>query len=235
MPQQEFSIVGDAYKKMEGYNQDADLGAGCGLPTNYAKINVGDTVVDLGCGAGNDCFIARTQTRETGKIIGIDFTPEMINRAKTNAEKLGFSNMEFILGDIENIPLASDTADVVVSNCVLNLIPDKIKAFSEIKRIIKPGAHFSISDLVYVGTIPNEIKNSRISYVKCVAGAIPKDEYLKIIKDLGFVNISLYKEEKISMPDNQLADFLTEQEIRILRESSVEVYSIGVYAEKAIQ
>ena len=127
-----YNIMSDDYTKMEGYNPDADLGLGCGLPTQFAKIKKGDTVIDLGSGAGNDCFIARKETSENGKVIGIDFTPAMIQKARDNAEKLGFNNIEFREGDIEKIPVSANTADVVVSNCVLNLVPNKDNVFKEI-------------------------------------------------------------------------------------------------------
>ncbi|MEY3187429.1 MAG: arsenite methyltransferase, partial [Bacteroidota bacterium] len=126
-----------------GYNPDADLGLGCGLPTQYARIVKGNTVIDLGSGAGNDCFIAREEVGETGKVVGIDFTPAMIEKATVNAKKLGFTNVHFILGDIENMPVESNMADVVVSNCVLNLVPDKDGVIKEIYRVLKPGGSVS--------------------------------------------------------------------------------------------
>ncbi|GAB1398170.1 hypothetical protein MASR1M65_29500 [Saprospiraceae bacterium] len=132
-----YNIMTDEYSHLEGYNPDADLKLGCGLPTEFAKIKPGDTVVDLGSGAGNDCFVARHETGDTGKVIGIDFTEAMIDKARANAEKLQFNNVEFRLGDIEQMPVTSDIADVVVSNCVMNLVPDKPKAFGEIFRILK--------------------------------------------------------------------------------------------------
>src|SRR5687767_5952358 len=133
-----YNIMSDDYINLEGYNPDADLGLGCGLPTQFAKIKKGNTVIDLGSGAGNDCFIARAEAGEDGKVIGIDFTPAMIEKAKANAEKLGFFNVEFRQGDIEYIPVSANIADVIVSNCVLNLVPDKDKVFKEIFRVLKP-------------------------------------------------------------------------------------------------
>src|SRR5205085_10044803 len=175
-----YNIMADDYSKLEGYNPDADLGLGCGLPTQFAKIKQGDVVIDLGSGAGNDAFIARHETGETGKIIGIDFSTPMIDRARKNNETRGFNNVEFRQGDIEHMPVADNTADVIVSNCVLNLVPNKEGVFKEIFRVLKPGGHFSISDIVLVGELPANIKNAAEMYAGCVAGAIQKDEYLQL-------------------------------------------------------
>jgi SAM-dependent methyltransferase len=232
VPENDFKIVGDEYSKLEGYNPDADMGQGCGLPTKFAKIKEGDTVLDLGCGAGNDCFIARSVVGEKGKVIGLDMTEAMIEKAKQNAEKLGYTNMEFILGEIENMPIQSNAADVIVSNCVLNLVPDKKKAFSEIHRVLRPGGHFSISDMVLIGTLPTELRESIKLYAQCVSGALSKDEYLDIIHEQGFQNVILQKEELVTIPDDQLPKFLTANEITALQKSNVKVVSITVYGEK---
>ena len=164
-----YNIMSDDYTKLDGYNADADLGLGCGLPTQFAKIKKGDTVIDLGSGAGNDCFVARAEAGETGKVIGIDFTPAMIDKARANAEKLGFNNVEFRQGDIEKMPITSNVADVIVSNCVLNLVPNKKAVFEEIYRVMKPGGHFSISDIVVTGDLPEKIKTAAEMYAGCVA------------------------------------------------------------------
>src|ERR1035437_5477594 len=167
-----YNIMSEDYNKLEGYNPDADLGLGCGLPTQFAKIKNGDVVVDLGSGAGNDAFIARHETGETGKVIGIDFTPAMIEKARRNNDVRGFNNVEFRQGDIEKIPLTSNVADVVVSNCVLNLVPNKDGVIKEILRVLKPGGHFSISDIVLEGHLPENIQNAAEMYAGCVSGAI---------------------------------------------------------------
>ena len=227
-----YNIMSEEYDELNGYNADADLGLGCGLPTNFAKIKKGDTVVDLGSGAGNDCFVARAETGETGKVIGIDFTEAMIEKARTNAEKLGFNNVEFRQGDIEKIPMTANAADVVVSNCVMNLVPDKPKAFSEVYRILKPSGHFSISDIVLVGELPEKIKSAAEMYAGCVASAIQKEDYLKIIENSGFKNISLQKEKAIIVPDDILKNYLNEQEIDEYKNSNSKIFSITVYAEK---
>lgn len=227
-----YNIMSDEYEHLQGYNPDADLKLGCGLPTEFAQIKKGDTVVDLGSGAGNDCFVARHETGETGKVIGIDFTDEMIEKARNNAEKLRFNNVEFRLGDIENIPITAEVADVVVSNCVMNLVPDKPKAFSEVYRILRPGGHFSISDIVLTGHLPEKIKNAAEMYAGCVASAIQKSDYLQIIKDAGFEKVTIQTEKPIIVPDDILKNYLTEEEIADYNSKENIIFSISVYGEK---
>jgi arsenite methyltransferase len=227
-----YNIMADDYTKLEGYNPDADLGLGCGLPTQFARIKKGDTVIDLGSGAGNDVFIARQETGETGKVIGIDFTPAMIDRARKNAEVRGFNNVEFRQGDIEDMPVTSNKADVIVSNCVLNLVPNKHKVFSEVYRVLKPGGHFSISDIVLEGELPEKWKQVAELYAGCVSGAIQKKEYLGIIEEAGFTGITLQKEKNIIIPDDILANYLSADEIRQFKESNISIQSITVYADK---
>jgi len=227
-----YNIMADDYSKLEGYNPDADLGLGCGLPTEFAKIKDGDTVIDLGSGAGNDVFVARRLTGEKGKVIGIDFTEPMIVRARENAEKLGLNNVEFRQGDIEDMPVTSNKADVIVSNCVLNLVPNKHKVFSEIYRVLKPGGHFSISDIVLEGPLPQKWKEVAELYAGCVSGAIQKKEYLGIIEEAGFKNIALQKDKTIHIPDDILANYLTTEEIAEYKSGATRITSITVYAEK---
>lgn len=226
------NIMTDDYSNMPGYIPEADLGLGCGLPTQFARIKKGDTVVDLGSGAGNDCFIARSETGENGKVIGIDFTPAMIDKARENAEKLRFQNVEFRLGDIERMPITQNVADVVVSNCVLNLVPDKERAIGEIFRIMKPGGHFSISDIVLEGKLPENIMRASEMYAGCVTGAIEKDQYLEYVRMAGFTNIQIQKEKKIFIPGDILLKYLNETEIEQFRNSENGIFSITVYAEK---
>jgi Methylase involved in ubiquinone/menaquinone biosynthesis len=228
------NIMTDDYSKLEGYNPDADLGLGCGLPTQFAKIKTGDVVIDLGSGAGNDAFIARHETGETGKVIGIDFTPAMISRARKNAEVRGFNNVEFRQGDIEEIPVSADTADVIVSNCVLNLVPDKDAVIKEIFRVLKPGGHFSISDIVLEGELPKEIKEAAEMYAGCVAGAIQKKTYLEMIADNGFTNIAVQKDKQIVVPDDVLKQYLTKEKLELFKQSGTGIRSVTVYAEKPI-
>src|SRR5690606_19542748 len=228
-----YNIMSEEYDTLEGYNPEADLGLGCGLPTQFAKIKKGDTVIDLGSGAGNDCFVARAETGETGKVIGIDFAEPMINKARMNADKLGFNNVEFRQGDIENMPVASNVADVIVSNCVLNLVPNKEAVFAEIFRTLKPGGHFSISDIVLTGALPDKIKNAAEMYAGCVASAIDKNEDLSYIDKVGFENIIIQKDKAIVVPDDILKDYLNDAEITAYKSSETVIRSITVYAEKA--
>jgi arsenite methyltransferase len=228
-----YNIMTDDYTQVEGYNPDADLGLGCGLPTQYAGIKKGDTVLDLGSGAGNDCFVARHETGEDGRVIGVDFTPEMVVKAKANAAKLGYQNVEFRQGDIEALPLTSNIVDVVVSNCVLNLVPDKRKAFSEVLRVLKPGGHFSISDVVLRGDIPARLKESAEMYAGCVSGALPESEYLGIIHDLGFEQVTIQKRKPIIVPDDILSKYLSADEIAAYKASGAGTFSITVSAHKA--
>lgn len=225
-------VMAQEYDQLNGYVADADLGLGCGLPTQFAQIKPGNVVVDLGSGAGNDCFVARAETGETGRVIGLDMTPAMINRARQNAKALGYNNVEFVYGDIEEIPLPGNLADVVVSNCVMNLVPDKPKAFSETYRILKPGGHFSISDIVLKGDLPTGLQRDAEMYVGCVSGAIPKQDYLQLVQDAGFITIMVQKEREISLPNDVLQNYLSPAEIADYRQQDKGIYSITVYAQK---
>lgn len=229
-----YNIMTDDYSAIEGYNPDADLGLGCGLPTEFAKIKKGDVVIDLGSGAGNDAFIARHETGETGKVIGIDFTPAMIDRARQNAEVRGFHNVEFRQGDIEKMPVTANVADVIVSNCVLNLVPNKDAVMKEIYRVLKPGGHFSISDIVLEGQLPSAIREAAEMYAGCVSGAIQKEEYINLIKENGFSNITIQKNKAIQVPDDILLQYLTSDQLSQFRQSGTGITSITVYAEKPI-
>ena len=228
-----YNIMSDDYSTLEGYNPDADLGLGCGLPTQFAKIKKGNTVIDLGSGAGNDCFIARNETGEDGRVIGIDFTPVMIEKAKNNVQKLGFTNVEFRQGDIENIPVSANVADVIVSNCVLNLVPNKDGVFKEVFRVLKPGGHFSISDVVLIGNLPETLRKDAEMYAGCVAGAIQKEVYLELIHTNGFSNVTIQKEKSIIIPDDILKNYLNEEELTSFKTGNTGIFSITVYAEKS--
>jgi len=227
-----YNIMMEDYSQTSGYMADADLGLGCGLPVQFARISPGDTVIDLGSGAGNDCFVARHETGAEGKVIGIDFTPAMISKARSNAEKLGFNNVEFREGDIDNMPVNEGVADVIVSNCVLNLVPDKPKVMREIFRVLKPGGHFSISDIVLLGNLPEALREDAEMYAGCIAGAVQRSDYLRYMEEAGFENIEIQKEKPIRIPDDILGRYLTSQQVEEFNMGGTGIYSITVYAEK---
>jgi len=231
-PVSDYTIFSESYEKLDGYVADADMNLGCGLPTEFAGIKKGDHVLDLGSGAGNDCFVARAETGETGKVTGLDFTPEMNAKAQLNARNLGFNNVEFILGDIENIPLEDNTQNVVISNCVLNLVPDKEKAFAEIYRVLTPGGHFCISDVVIEGELPDSLKSEAELYAGCVSGALQKEDYLGIISKSGFGDVEVKKEKTIFLPDELLSRYLNSQQIEDFRKGKTGIFSITVTAVK---
>ena len=220
------------YSQVSGYESEADLGLGCGLPTEHAHLKAGDTVVDLGSGAGNDCFVARSVVGESGRVIGVDMTPAMIDRARQNARKLGFGNVSFRYGEIEDLPLEDNLADVVVSNCVLNLVPDKARAFAETCRILKPGGHFSISDVVVRGNLPDALRASAELYAGCVSGALSQQDYLHAIAQAGFQNVRIQKEHAITLSDELLREHLLDEEISRFKAGDSGVFSVTVYAEK---
>jgi arsenite methyltransferase len=225
-------LVGGDYTTLEGYEPDADLGLGCGLPTHFARISRGDTVVDLGSGAGNDAFVARVIVGEEGHVIGVDMTEEMIDRARAIAKTRGYDNVEFRPGEIESLPVDDASADVVVSNCVLNLVPDKQKAFDEIYRVLKPGAHFCVSDIVVEGDLPDEVRRSAEMYVGCIAGAMDKSAYLAKIDRAGFTEVGVKKHHKVDLPDEVLEKHLTREQIAAFRKSGASVSSVTVVGVK---
>jgi len=226
------AVFAEDYSTLNGYNSDADLGLGCGIPTAFIQIKEGDTVLDLGSGAGNDCFVARAMVGDSGKVMGIDMTDIMIEKARENADKLNFNNVEFRKGDIENMPIGGNQIDVVISNCVLNLVPDKLKAFSETHRVLKPGGCFSVSDVVLKGDLPEKLKNDAEMYAGCVSGAIQMDEYLNIINATGFSDIVIQKETMIDLPEAILLKYVSDVELNDFKTGKIGVYSITVSATK---
>ncbi len=228
---EELSSFGESYENVEGYVAEADYGLGCGLPTKYAGIKKGDRVLDLGSGAGNDCFVAASIVGADGLVTGLDFTDEMINKARENSKRRGYINVEFVKGDIENMPLPSDYYDVVISNCVLNLVPDKSKAFSNIKRVLKPEGHFCVSDVVTKGDLPADLRKDAELYAGCIAGASEINDYLNIIKATGFTNIVIHKEVKIDLPQEIVKKYYNSSESES-QSSDKGIYSITVSAKK---
>ncbi|MBU3741246.1 MAG: arsenite methyltransferase [Candidatus Kapabacteria bacterium] len=230
----DYTIFAQDYSAQKGYVQEADLGLGCGIPTEFAQIREGDTVIDLGSGAGNDCFVARAITGPAGKVIGIDMTPAMIDKARMHADTLGFNNVEFRLGDIEALPVAANRADVVISNCVLNLVPNKRQAFAEMFRVLKPGGHFSVSDIVLRGDLPEALRNDAEMYAGCVSGAIQESDYLALLSAVGFADVSVQRARVVDLPDDILSAYLTSDEIAAMRLGGTGIVSVTVYGKKPI-
>lgn len=228
----DYTIFAQDYSNLQGYVADADLGLGCGVPTEFAQIKPGDTVIDLGSGAGNDAFVARAITGEGGKVIGVDMTPAMIDKAREHADKLGFNNVEFRLGDIEALPIAANRADVIISNCVLNLVPNKRTAFAEMYRVLKPGGHFSVSDIVLRGELPDALRHDAEMYAGCVSGAIQESDYLGLLRDVGFADVTVQKANVITLPDDILSQYLTSDEITAMRDGGTGIVSVTVYGMK---
>lgn len=228
----DYSVFSESYDKLDGYTPAADLGLGCGLPTEYAGIQPGNSVLDLGSGAGNDCFVARALVGDAGYVAGIDFTEAMVEKARENARSLGYTNVDFILGDIEDIPVRFGVVDVVISNCVLNLVPDKAKAFSEIYRVLKQGGHFCISDVVLQGELPVGVKEDATMYAGCVSGALPREEYISIIEEAGFTDVVVKKVKKIELPDELLALYLSAEELNKFKNDETGIFSITVAGKK---
>ncbi len=228
----DYSVFSESYDKLDGYTPAADLGLGCGLPTEYAGIQPGNSVLDLGSGAGNDCFVARALVGDAGYVAGIDFTEAMVVKARENARSLGYTNVDFIQGDIEDIPVRFGVVDVVISNCVLNLVPGKAKAFSEIYRVLKQGGHFCISDVVLQGELPVGVKEDATMYAGCVSGALPREEYISIIEEEGFTDIEVKKVKKIELPDELLALYMSAEELNKFKNDETGIFSITVAGEK---
>lgn len=231
-PEVDYTVFSESYENKEGYNPDADMNLGCGIPTDYAGIKRGDHVLDLGSGAGNDCFVARAIVGETGKVTGIDMTVPMVLKARENCDKLKYENVEFVLGDIENMPFENNKFNVVISNCVLNLVPDKTKAFREIFRVLKPGGHFCVSDVVLRGKLSEKMKQDAEMYAGCVSGASEMDDYLKIIENSGFLNLRIHKQREIKLPDSLLSEFNDKNELSSRHAGETGIFSITVSAER---
>jgi ubiquinone/menaquinone biosynthesis C-methylase UbiE len=220
------------YHKEKGYNPDADLGLGCGVPTRAANIYPGDMVLDLGSGAGNDCFVVRSITGSSGHVTGLDFSEEMVEIARHNARKAGFENMNFVLGDIDDMPLKNDQFDVIISNCVLNLVPDKEKAFSEIMRVLKPGGHFCVSDVLSKAGLPESLRSDAELYASCISGAPVKAEYFSTIERAGFEQTEIHKKTPISIPENILKKHLDDEQLQEFRSGKNGVFSCTISGTK---
>ena len=228
----EVSMIGDEYDGIDGYVAEADLGLGCGLPTEVANLREGDVVLDLGAGAGLDAFVARSIVGEAGQVIGVDMTPEMVEKARQNVQRLGYENVSFLLGEIEALPLEREAVDVVISNCVLNLVPDKDQAFREMHRVLRPGGHFCVSDVVATGALPLALRRSAELYAGCVAGVIEQEAYLAKLREAGFVDVRIVREKPINLPDEVLLDVLSPEDVARFRQSGAALRSVTVYGER---
>jgi ubiquinone/menaquinone biosynthesis C-methylase UbiE len=230
--QVDYTVFSENYASKDGYNPDADLNLGCGIPTDFAGIKQGDHVLDLGSGAGNDCFVARALAGVNGKVTGLDMTEQMVNKARKNCEKLKFRNVDFVLGDIEKMPFKDNHFDVVISNCVLNLVPDKFKAFSEIFRVLRPAGHFCVSDVVVKGDLSEKMKKDAEMFAGCVSGASEITEYLRIVEKTGFLKIKIHKQKEIILPESLLSEFNSPDELNNYKAGERGIFSITVSAQK---
>jgi ubiquinone/menaquinone biosynthesis C-methylase UbiE len=193
-PEEISKTIGYTEEQLQSVPEGANLGLGCGNPTAIASLQPGEVVLDLGSGAGFDCFLAANKVGPTGKVIGVDMTPEMLHKARENAKKAGYTTVEFRRGEIEKLPVDDASVDVVISNCVINLSPDKKKVFEETFRVLKSEGRLAVSDIVLLKDLPEKIKNSVEAYVGCISGAILKDQYLQLIKDAGFIDVTVTDE-----------------------------------------
>lgn len=231
--------IGYTEEELESVPGGANLGLGCGNPVALASLREGETVLDLGSGAGFDCFLAADKVGKNGRVIGIDMTPEMVEKARENAQKSNYKNIEFHLGEIENLPIADNSVDVIISNCVINLSPDKEKVFKEAFRVLKSGGRIMVSDIVLLKELPDFIKESVEAYVGCLSGAIIKDEYIKAIKIAGFQEVKIIDETSFPvecMANDPTAKAIVEN-LKIppekLKELATSVVSIKVYGIKS--
>lgn len=188
--------IGYTKTELQSVPKDADFSLGCGNPVALASLKEGETVLDLGSGAGLDCFLAANIVGEKGNVIGVDMTPEMIDKARENCRKGKYKNVEFRLGEIENLPVADNTADIIISNCVINLSPNKKRVFKEAFRTLKPGGRLMISDIVLLKELPETVKKSVQAYIGCLSGAIMKDKCIELIKDAGFQDVKIVEETR---------------------------------------
>ena len=230
--------IGYTDEDLKGVPEGANLGLGCGNPVALATLKEGETVLDLGSGAGFDCFLAAKRVGEKGKVIGVDMTPEMIDKARANAEKDSYRNVEFRLGEIENLPVADNSVDIVISNCVINLSPDKGRVFKEALRALKPGGRLMVSDIVLLKELPDSIKNSVEAYIGCISGAIKRDEYIQAIEAAGFQRVRIMDETSFSiesMANDPIVQSVIE-EVKIppekVKELQIPILSIKVYGTK---
>ena len=230
--------IGYSENELSSVPEGANLGLGCGNPVAIASLKEGETVLDLGSGGGLDCFLAANKVGEKGKVIGVDMTPEMLDKARENARKSKRKNVEFRLGEIENLPVADNTADVIISNCVINLSANKKRVFEEAFRVLKPSGRLMVSDIVLLTELPENIKKNVRAYIGCVSGAVMKNEYLKIIKETGFQNVKIVEETQFPIESiiNDATAEIVKKQLKLsdetVKEAANSVASIKVYGLK---
>jgi arsenite methyltransferase len=211
---------------------DADLDLGCGRPTDHADLQPGERVLDLGSGAGMDAFVARRDVGPEGHIHGVDLAEEMVEKARANADTMGYDNVTFEVGDIEDLPVERSAFDVILSNCVLNLVPDKRAAFAQMHRALRPGGRFSVSDIVHDGTLPSGLREAAELHVGCVAGAMERDAYLGRLREVGFTDVRVATEKAISLPDELLIEHLDDDQVADFRASNAALQSVTVVGRR---
>lgn len=224
--------VSDEYDVDSDLVDRADLDLGCGLPTDEADLRRGERVLDLGSGAGMDAFVARRAVGSEGYVHGVDLVPEMVEKARANAEDLGYENVTFEVGDIEDLPLEEGAVDVVLSNCVLNLVPDKRAAFAEMYRVLRPGGRFCVSDIVHVGVLPDALREPAELYVGCIAGAMERSAYLEGLRDVGFGDVHVATEKHIDLPERLLHEYLSDGDVADVRQGEAGLQSITVVGRR---
>lgn len=230
--------IGYSDEELLSVPEGANLGLGCGNPVALASLKKGETVMDLGSGPGFDCFLSANKVGKSGKVIGIDMTPEMLDRARENARKGNYENVEFRLGEIENLPAADNSVDIIISNCVINLAPDKKRVFLEAYRVLRPGGRIMVSDMVLIKELPDVVKNSVEAYIGCLSGAISKEDYLEAIKNAGFRDVKIFDE--VNFPIELITNDPTASALienfnmshEVLKEVAESIVSIKVYGIK---
>ncbi len=227
------TFMAESYEGREGYESDADLALGCGIPTDLADLREGQDVLDLGSGAGIDAFIVSKIVGSEGSVTGLDFTPQMIELARKNAANGGYQNVQFVEGDIEEMPLPNGSFDRIVSNCVINLVPDKKKAFEGMFRVLRHEGSFTVSDVVLEGVLPPTVKASAEMIAGCVAGAVTRENYLDVVREVGFTNVTVQRERQINLSNELLGEFASKEEIKQFRDSGAAIISLTVTGHKA--
>lgn len=220
------------YETLTGRIGDTDSARGRGRPTEHAQLQIGETVLDLGSGLGLDAFVAGRQVGASGRVIGVDMSPAMVRRARQAAEKMGFDNVDFRIGELEELPVTTDSIDVAVSNCVLNLVPDKQQALREIRRVLRPGGRLALADVVSERTLPEAVREAAEDYAGCITGALTKDDYLALVQEVGFADVQVVEQRPLELPDDVLCPHLSDEDLASFRSSGAALLSVTVLGRK---